>query len=149
MSALDPFALGGRQDADELVLAAFREWADAVRATGAAGKTLRDDEFEAALERDFEQALAITEMPVTSMMGLAVKMYLAIYARHGGNHGDEAALYRATWEAGYHVDYIESVLAEDLVRFVPELAPLLADARSAAREALYEPEEGDDERDPT
>jgi hypothetical protein len=41
------------------------------------------------------------------------------------------------------------VLAEDLVRFVPELAPLLADARSAAREALYEPEEGDDERDPT
>jgi hypothetical protein len=41
-----------------------------------------------------------------------------------------------------NVTYVEMAIAEDLVRFVPELAPLLAEALAVGRAACYEDDEG-------
>jgi hypothetical protein len=84
----------------------------------------------------------IAEMPVSGAIGLAVKMYLALHARDGGTLSDDAAVYCRKWECGFDVTYVEMAIAEDLVRFVPELAPLLAEALAVGRAACYEDDEG-------
>jgi hypothetical protein len=142
VSAPDPFAPGGRQTDDEAILAAFRKWVEAVRATAARPREEPDAEFEGALARDSERMFEIAEMPVSGAVGRAVKRYLALRARDGGARSDEAALYRGKWEAGYDVTYVEMALAEDLSRFVRELTPLVAEALGAGRAALTEVDDG-------
>jgi hypothetical protein len=140
MSAPDPFALGGPQADDNAILAAFLEWIEAVRATDA--RKLSEDELEAAGARDSERMIEIAEMPISGTIGLAVKMYLALRSRDGGAWGDDAALWPDKWTSGYNATYVEMAIAEDLSRFVPELAPLIAKAYAAGRAALYEDDEG-------
>jgi hypothetical protein len=66
-----------------------------------------------------------------------------LHSRNGGNNGDAAALFRGQWVEGYDVDFVELALAEDLVRFIPELAPLLTSALATGRKALYEPDDSE------
>jgi hypothetical protein len=143
MSALDPFALGGRQDGDELILAAFREWVIAVRDTHARVGELTEDQLAEADDRDTDQMIAVAEMPAAGAVGLAVKAFLAMYATLGGSPGDGAALSVLEWKdlSGTFAARVGMGLAEDLPRFVPELAPLVSKALAAGREALYEPED--------
>jgi hypothetical protein len=74
MSALDPFALGGRQDGDKLILAAFQQWIAAMR-------EYSDTEDEDAENEAYHRMVEIEdEIDATpgGCVAFAVKVYLGV-----------------------------------------------------------------------
>src|SRR5215216_5231938 len=72
MNALDSFALGGRQDDAEL-LALFRQWCAAWRATRSTGP---NEELDAAVNEAGRIAEQIYNAPVQGVVGLAIKAFM-------------------------------------------------------------------------
>jgi hypothetical protein len=93
----------------------FREWAEAKRFSWA----VPDDEFEAAAAVADKIEDAIIATPSSGAAGFAIKTYLLLHIEDG-HHEDGAALAgKLNWPA------LSASLLRDMIRFVPELVPLV------------------------
>ena len=134
MSALDPFALGGRQDGDDAILTLFREWRDGMERLTAGNPD--DDEHEPLFEALTKTQRQIFDAEAHGLIGLAVKAFMLAYeVQEGdgyhvrGSHPcsvnafdrDEQYGAKRTLFLGSHA---LRGLVMDVVRFLPELAPL-------------------------
>jgi hypothetical protein len=126
MSAPDPFALGGSEDA--AILSLFRQWIDGQRAAGLiVDESENGDKVAAANERLDSLTREIDDLPAQGMAGLAIKSYLAIHFDHHAfeSGGDSAGLRSLDPKMlGRGVNSIVAML-RDAARFVPEIAPLV------------------------
>jgi hypothetical protein len=87
--------------------------------------------FQAASDRTCELIHAIAELPATGLTGFVIKVYLRHRTVHGGTFEDPCAARSLGADADQYIDrHIEQSIIEDAVRFVPELAPLAANAIS-------------------
>lgn len=140
MSAPDPFALGGRQDDRQEVLALLRQWIELQRAADRVG----DDEASVSCvfewERLLKQADAIEARILAaepSVAGLAVKAYLFLHLDFFTDRAHEAAavapgnLFNGEVHPAGDAAFAASIL-RDAVAFVPELAPLAEPVLKAA-----------------
>ena len=83
------------------------------------------DEYDEALDRTNGLIAAISDIPAAGAAGLAIKSYLPVQAEDIMDRDDLAAL---SGEAlADHASLIKSIV-EDVICFVPELAPLAAAA---------------------
>jgi hypothetical protein len=118
-------------DADSRILSVFREWMAARRHAGALYvRELPDKEVEKQAWAHVNQLhCVIFDTPAAGVVGLAIKAYLQVHDWDQGRREDGAAVTRDSedWQG----------LLKDAVRFVPELAPLAANA-------LKEPDEDED-----
>jgi hypothetical protein len=127
-----------RAETDVDLHSAFVEWAEKERAFAKKLEFMTDDEeVEREIEREYEREDTLfngmVERPVEGAIGLAIKVFLALYGRYG-NGETVPSVSRCAWvgeNAGFMCSYVERALADDLVRFVPELTPLLAEAMTA------------------
>ena len=109
---------------DTQIVALFRKWADAIRSYGAADDTAAADRLYAAVD---EARRNIADIPTTSAVGLAVKAYLLIHLNADLWREDIAALPGyCEWYSDYPDAYLAKSMLRDMVRIVPELAPLAA-----------------------
>jgi hypothetical protein len=102
---------------DSKILSLFREWVEAKRLSWA----VPDDEYEAAAEAADKIEDAIIATPSSGAAGFAIKTYLLLHIDDGHDE-DAAALGKLNWPA------LGASLLRDMIRFVPELAPLAAGA---------------------
>src|SRR5580704_12994590 len=133
MSALDPFALGGRQDDDDAILTLFREWRDSMERLAA--RNLDDDDYQAPFAALTEIERQIFDAEAHGLIGLAVKAFMLAYEAQEGDgdyvRGDHVCSMNALARDQYGAErtlYLGSHalrgLIVDAVRFLPELAPL-------------------------
>jgi hypothetical protein len=112
---------------DARILSLFREWMAAQRVRSvldADEKFDESDEAKTALDHIDELADAISDTPAAGAAGLAVKAYLLIHAEDYTLRENYAALSGDE----YNYAYLKGAILKDVVRFVPELAPLTAAA---------------------
>jgi hypothetical protein len=127
MSDLDPFALGGRQDGDEVVMSLFRQWivvCDEVDAAiDAEAEAETNDDGRDVYDRWNEIEDEIMATP-GGAVALAIKAYICIRQNHdGGSWSQRTAMLRFD-ENDCH-DHEVSVLRNAAV-LVPEIAELAA-----------------------
>jgi hypothetical protein len=107
---------------DPVILSLFREWMAARRY--ALSLCMREPPDEEATKKAWarinELHRAIIDTPAAGVVGLAIKAYLHIHDWDDGWREDGAALSRDSRQL--------RGLIKDVVRFVPELAPLAANA---------------------
>jgi hypothetical protein len=120
---------------DNRILSLFREWMAARRHAGALYnlRELPDKEVEKHAWAHVNQLhCVIFDTPAAGVVGLAIKAYLQVHDWDQGRREDGAAVTRDSqyWRG----------LLKDAVRFVPEVAPLVANA-------LKEPDEDVDDRE--
>lgn len=128
MSDLDPFALGGRQDGDELVLSLFRQWiavCDEVDAAiDAKAEAETNDDGRDVYDRWNEIEDEIMASPPGGAVALAIKAYICIRQSHdGGSWSQRTAMLRFD-ENDCH-DHEVSVL-RNAAALVPEIGELAA-----------------------
>jgi hypothetical protein len=108
-------------DDSRIILSLFREWVATTRTTVA----LYDGdgaEYEASAAAVYKIEDAIIEAPSTGAVGLAIKSYLLHHIEGAADDGGPALGDGAiNWE-------IDASILKDVIRFVPELAPLAAGA---------------------
>jgi hypothetical protein len=150
----DDITLARHQDPtdDAKILAAFRKWIAAAEESlvlvseldrqHAAGEIahegMEDPRWFAALDATDAVAVEVARMPISGAVGLAVKAYIAIQIWSEGHPSHPCALGDSTINASH--DEVVLGLCDDLVRLVPELAPL-------TDTFMYVTEEGDDDDD--
>jgi hypothetical protein len=104
---------------DDKILALFREWVKTENAATAAVHSVDPEEYKAAEAAALEMADAIAAIPATGVIGLSIKAYLLVHNQDG--HFCAAALRdEGDWST------VDKSVVRDIVRFVPELAPLVA-----------------------
>jgi hypothetical protein len=128
MSALDPFALGGPQGGDELVLSLFRQWIAACgevdTAIDAKAEAETNDDGRDVYDRWNEIEDEIMASPPGGAVALAIKAYICIRQSHdGGSWSPHTAMLRFD-EDDCH-DYEVSVL-RNAAALVPEIGELAA-----------------------
>jgi hypothetical protein len=110
---------------DETILDLFRGW---WAARARADRVSADDDaaFDAAYRMAdlFEDAISAT--PASGALGLAVKVYIAL-AAEGGAPGDMVSLSARAIRCSMHRGILN-----DVVRFLPEVAPFTRKAIAAA-----------------
>ena len=85
MSDLDPFALGGRQEGDELVLSLFRQWiAICGEVDALAPQAEETDDGRNVHQRWNEIEDEIMASPPGGAVALAIKAYICIRQSHDG-----------------------------------------------------------------
>ncbi len=82
MSARDPFAFGGTQDNDAVLLAAEREWLESLARADAQLKIDAAD-MEPILDEIGKQAGTIHKTPPSTLIGAAVKLRVALHPELG------------------------------------------------------------------
>jgi|SRR5690242_10185781 hypothetical protein len=113
-----------RTASDAQILALLRKWVDAVRSYGAA----EDEAANRCYAAVDEVRRQIAEVPATGAVGLAVKAYLLIHLNADCWREDIAALPGScAWHHDYPDAYLAKSMLRDMVRIVPELAPLASD----------------------
>jgi hypothetical protein len=100
---------------DSKILSLFREWTGAKRLSWA----VDDAGYEAAAEAADKIEDAIITTPSSGAAGFAIKTYLLLQLEN--KHDEDAAALgdKLNWET------LEASILRDVVRFVPELAPLV------------------------
>jgi hypothetical protein len=132
-----------RTTGDDAILAAFLEWIEATRASERLSQSLTDDdEIGEVADQDANRTIAVAQMTVAGAVGLAIKAFLSVRDHLGAARRDAAAL----WPRGLAVQgslsaNVQIALIEDLVRFVPELAPLVSEVLAAGRASLIDDDE--------
>jgi hypothetical protein len=119
MTAPDIFALGV---ADSEILALFRRWIEGRRAAAALDDTPECAEWSEAIDEIDKIECDITATPAVGAIGLAVKVYLAMYHESGGTSEEAAAL--GTLDDGSAHGALYASLIRDAALFVPEIGPL-------------------------
>jgi hypothetical protein len=105
---------------DNKILSLFREWVEARRADRV------DDDALAERVDDIEREM--NSLPAIGAAGLAIKTYLYIHADDEGWRADNAALSGCDeWELEHKDTDPRRPLVRDILSFVPELYPLVAD----------------------
>jgi hypothetical protein len=119
---------------DSAILSRFREWIEVMRRADAAITAGEYDIHALAIEEADGLETEVLELPASGVVGLAIKTYLLVRARRGPDLFDPTASPgEITPNDGYEPDGrlrrdlrdLKGVAA-DLVRFLPELAPLCA-----------------------
>lgn len=128
--------LASMERGDAAILAWFREWIEVMRRADNAVAAGKYDRHDTIVDDGDKLETQIFAIPVTGSIGLAIKGYLLVRAnrRRDMFYTDAAAsLGEITPNNGYEPDgALRSSLhdlknfAADLVRFLPELAPLAA-----------------------
>jgi hypothetical protein len=94
------------------------------------------DEAKAVDNRILALTRAITDTPAQGAKGVAIKIYLATHMNGLMRCIDAAALSADVWQdtdfEGHEDARLERAILKDAVRFVPELAPLSANAIKGA-----------------
>jgi len=135
MSALDPFALGGRQEGDDAILALFREWQDEMERLAASD--LSDDEYEPLCLALMKTERQIFDANSAGLTGLAIKAFMLGYEAqadeglyHSGYHSCAINPFAPDQYGAERTLYLSNHalkgLIADAARLVPELAPLTA-----------------------
>jgi hypothetical protein len=133
MSALDPFAFGGRQHGDDAILTLFREWRDEMERLVA--RNLVDDDFDPLHDALIDIQRQIFDAKANGLVGLAVKAFMLAYEVQvdagpyvKGDHNCSINAFDQDQYGAKRTLYLESHalrgLVVDLVRFLPELQPL-------------------------
>lgn len=133
MAPSDPFALGGRQESDDPILALFRKWRDEMEFLGA--EKLDDLEYETRIEALIEVQRQLFDADASGPIGLAIKAFMLAYEVrvNEGNYiaGDHQCSINAFDQRHYGAKrtlFLDSHalrgLVVDVVRFLPELEPL-------------------------
>lgn len=103
------------------ILSLFREWVEAKRAD-------RGEEDDALAERVDDIEREINSLPAIGAADLAIKTYLYIHGDDEGWRADPAALSGCDkWELEHKDTDPRRPLVRDILSFVPELYPLVAD----------------------
>jgi hypothetical protein len=116
----DETTLNNRHGDDGEILVLFRQWMEASRAYG---RKALDDENEEQLGRAIDIEGEIIGKPAAGVADLVVKMYLHLHYDDDDFRIDLAAL--SGCDAADRT--LKRSLLRDMVRFVPGLAPLVAD----------------------
>jgi hypothetical protein len=103
---------------DSKILSLFRDWMEAKRLSWA----VPDDEFEAAAVVADKIEDAIIATASSGAVGFAIKTYLLLRIENGHDEDGAALGNKLNWKT------LEASILRDLIRFVPELAPLAAAA---------------------
>jgi hypothetical protein len=131
----DPFALGGRQNGDNAILALFREWRDGMERLTAVN--LADDDYDPLHDALMETERQIFDAEANGLVGLAIKAFMLGFEVQedagenapGGHPCTINAFGRDQYGAErtlYFLNHALKGLVADAARFVPELAPLCA-----------------------
>ena len=129
---------------DSAILSLFRQWIEKHRALAAIVDDV--DEIDAISDRECEIEHRIADTPAQGTIGLAIKLYIALYADHyaytlgsepGGLEGFDPDVFGDDPEQRVEVHSVASAL-RDAARFVPEIAIL---ARTIIGEPVLRPDE--------
>jgi hypothetical protein len=136
---------GGETDVE--LRSMFCQWVERERAFAEKLTHLSDEEAECEIDQEYEREdflfNNVVKRPAEGAVGLAIKAFLALHTRYG--NGDLVpSVHGGAWtgeNAHYACSLVERALAGDLVRFIPELIPLLAKAMTAEQKNPAEDDE--------
>jgi hypothetical protein len=116
-------AVGMASESDADISSMFRRWVESERDLAEkCEQASSDDESERLFEESGDFGLMdMARRPAEGAVGLAIKMFLALYGRYG-NGKTVPSVDGDAWigeNAGFLCSDVERALADDLVRFVP------------------------------